>query len=223
MNFLKIANFRKIIDKYIINNTLFDLTGDHFSLIWKKITLLDQTSDYIIFLTRQTTQLFELTKQHNVWENTMLFDITKHQVVWPHKKPGCLTLQNTTLFDLTKWAPCCLTWQNTICFLTWQNTKLFDLTKHHFVWPDKTPCCLTWQNDQHHDVWPHKTKLFILTKLQFDLLEQASLTWPSAKQCIGMDLLTFSWLTMYPALTTRIPWLWRVSRIAWLPWATNWL
>ena len=189
MNFLKIANFRKIIDKYIINSTLFDLTGDHFSLIWKKITLLDQTSDYIIFLTRQTTQLFELTKQHNVWENTMLFDITKHQVVWPHKKPGCLTLQNTTLFDLTKWAP----------------------------------CCLTWQSDQHHDVWPHKTKLFILTKLQFDLLEQASLTWPSAKQCIWMDLLTFSWLTMYPALTTSIPWLWRVSRIAWLPWATNWL
>lgn len=137
MNFLKIANFRNIIDKYIINSTLFDLTGDHFSLIWKKITLLDQTSEYIIFLTK--------TKQHNVWENTMLFDITKHQVVWPYKKPGCLTLQNTTLFDLTKWAPCCLTWQNTICFLTWQNTKLFDLTKHHVVWPDKTPCCLTWQ------------------------------------------------------------------------------
>ena len=153
MNFLKIANFRKSIDKYIINSTLFDLTGDHFSLIWKKITLLDQTSEYIIFLTRQTTQLFELTKQHNVWENTMLFDITKHQVVWPHKKPGCLTLQNTTLFDLTKWAPCCL---------TWQNTMLFDLTKWSAPW------CMTSQNPivylDKTTVWPTRTSIFDLIK-----------------------------------------------------------
>ena len=95
------------------------------------------------------------------------------------RTPCCLTLQNTRLFDLTKiqvvWpynTPHCLTLQN----------------EHHVVWPDKTPCCLTWQNDQHHDVWPHKTQLFILTKLQFDLLEQASLTWLSAKQYTNLFL-----------------------------------